>query len=242
MRYYHDHELTYLNWQRDGRAEWGGQTSRDEFLQFAARPFLLHFLQEHVPQGSRVLELGCGSGAVAIFCAEQGYESWGIDIAPTAIAIADRLARTVGVMVRFVCEDVVTLDAKWPRFDLMIDSSCLHCLVFDDERSLALRTWREHLEPEGHLIVQSALASADIEVGQHHHLDREGVLWYRAHSTNLTESRVVNGAFWVPQRRLRTQVQLESELHQAGFEVLTATTLVGLRQQQMVRLTCRHLR
>src|SRR5690606_8273194 len=52
-----------------------------------AQPALTELLEEHPPHGP-VLDLGCGTGDLAIHIARQGLEVLGVDTAATAIAEA----------------------------------------------------------------------------------------------------------------------------------------------------------
>jgi SAM-dependent methyltransferase len=69
--------------------------------------------------------LGCGSGTNAIYLADKGFEVTGVDVAPTALAIAAEKARKAGVKVNWMVADVVALPKLEP-FDLVFDRGCYH--------------------------------------------------------------------------------------------------------------------
>ena len=75
--------------------------------------------------GRRLLDVGCGSGLNLGLMQALGYETWGLDISPTAIERARRIARAPD---RLVVGSAATL--PWPdaSFDLVTDIGCLHCL------------------------------------------------------------------------------------------------------------------
>jgi SAM-dependent methyltransferase len=73
----------------------------------------------------RVVELGCGSGTNAIFLAKKGFDVTALDIAPTAIAIAQEKAKKAGVQVRGLVADVLA-PPKLGTFDLIFDRGCYH--------------------------------------------------------------------------------------------------------------------
>src|SRR6266508_4046229 len=54
----------------------------------------------------RVVELGCGSGTDAVYLAGRGFDVTAIDIAPTALSLAQEKARKAGASVRWLLADV----------------------------------------------------------------------------------------------------------------------------------------
>lgn len=58
--------------------------------------------------GERLLDLGCGDGAIVVAAALRGLDALGIDIDPQRVAEAEAAARAAGVAgrARFRCEDL----------------------------------------------------------------------------------------------------------------------------------------
>ena len=73
----------------------------------------------------RAIVFGCGSGNNAIYLASQGFEVTGVDVSPTALAIAAKKAVEAGVQVDWLLADVVALPELQP-FDLIFDRGCYH--------------------------------------------------------------------------------------------------------------------
>lgn len=75
------------------------------------------------PGGGRVIDLGTGSGAVAIAIAKHApdAEVWAVDASPAALVIAERNAARHGVAVRFVHSDWLN-KAPAGRFDLIVSN------------------------------------------------------------------------------------------------------------------------
>ncbi len=74
---------------------------------------IAEMLRAHgVPQGSRILELGCGIGRVAVPLAREGYRVTCLDISPSYIREAVEYARELGVAEGFeaVVGDAWSLD------------------------------------------------------------------------------------------------------------------------------------
>jgi len=79
----------------------------------------------------RVLDAGCGTGEHALLAADHGADAIGVDLAPTAIALARAKAAKRGVSARFEVADALDLPRQALTVDTVIDSGVFH--VFDDE-------------------------------------------------------------------------------------------------------------
>ena len=81
----------------------------------------------------RVLELGCGTGASAVWLAQQGFDVTALDLSPLAIERARRRADGVGVPVRFLVADVLhpPTESAVP-FDFFFDRGCYHVVRCQD--------------------------------------------------------------------------------------------------------------
>ncbi|MFI6499539.1 class I SAM-dependent methyltransferase [Nonomuraea typhae] len=77
-----------------------------------------------LPPG-RAVDLGCGTGANAIFLARHGFEVTGVDFATAALAKARRAAARAGVSVRFVEDDLTGLRHDHGDFDILVDYGTL---------------------------------------------------------------------------------------------------------------------
>jgi len=86
-------------------------------------------LKKAVEDGSikpcRTVVLGCGLGTNAIYLARKGFDVTAIDVAPTAVGIAETKAKEAGVRVRFMLADVLALPDLEP-FDFIFDRGCYH--------------------------------------------------------------------------------------------------------------------
>lgn len=77
----------------------------------------------------RAVDLGCGTGANAIFLAQHGFDVIGIDFSGAAIEKARARAEEASVQVNFIVDDLTNLRHVSGTFDLLLD-----CGVLDDLR------------------------------------------------------------------------------------------------------------
>lgn len=83
-----------------------------------------------------VLDVGCGTGEIALMTAELGLDTTGVDAAPTGIAIAARKARERGLPVSFLVHDVLALAVLGRQFSTVLDCGLFHCFADEDRPAL----------------------------------------------------------------------------------------------------------
>ena len=156
--HYEGHDGLYRRRKAAGTAGW--DDSPDGYAKFQ-RQVTEALSHGHAPKGGRLLELGCGAGNMTLWFAEQGYEVYGVDIAPTAIEWAREQAAAQGVAAEFSVGSVVDLaEFESSFFDFVFDGHCLHCIIGDDRRALFASVHRV-LKPGGYFLVQTAIAPDD---------------------------------------------------------------------------------
>jgi SAM-dependent methyltransferase len=103
----------------------------------------------HISSPSRALDLGCGTGTMAIYLAQHGWQVVGVDF--SSVALASARAKAVGVPdVTFIEGDVSRLAAMGVRgpFDLAYDLGCYHSLSAG-QREAYVRELVQVLRPGG---------------------------------------------------------------------------------------------
>lgn len=103
-----------------------------------------------IPQGGCGLDVGCGSGALAIACAKRnphasmvGIDRWGKDYASFSLPLCERNARAEGESnVRFVRGDATRLDFPDETFDVVTSNYVYHNIVGANKQELLLETLR----------------------------------------------------------------------------------------------------
>ena len=102
--------------------------------------------------GGPVLELGVGTGRVAIPIAKDGYELVGIDRSRAMLARAEQHARRARVSLRLVESDMrsFSLDRAFALITIPFNT---FLMLTPDERWSCLARCREHLAPAGRLAI-----------------------------------------------------------------------------------------
>ncbi|MFM8951566.1 MAG: class I SAM-dependent methyltransferase [Planctomycetaceae bacterium] len=113
--------------------------------------------------GQRVLDIGCGTGDLAIWLAEQGRAVTGIDFIDPPLAVARQKVADRGVAVTFLRMDALAVGEIPERFDAVTDCGLFH--TFDDTgRAAYVHGLTRLLEPGGRLFL---LCMSTAEPGTH---------------------------------------------------------------------------
>lgn len=98
------------------------------------QPALAHVLQQLTIEDP-VLDVGCGTGELAIFLAERGHQVVGIDLSAAGIARARAQAVGRDLNLRFEVADATRLADLEVRPRTVVDSGLLHSLDKPGQRS-----------------------------------------------------------------------------------------------------------
>ena len=111
----------------------------------------------------RVIDIGCGTGDLALWLAEQGRTVTGVDFLEKPLEAARQKAGERGLSVNFLQMDAVAVGEIPERFDAVTDCGLFH--TFDDVgRSAYVGALRRLLEPGSRVFL---LCFADSEPGTH---------------------------------------------------------------------------
>ncbi len=158
----------------------------------------LAITRSHLTPGTRVLEVGCGTGSTAIAHAPFAGEIVATDISAGMLDIARRKAEEANARnVAFRQVAVEQLDESPGSFDVIMAHSLLHLLA---DKDTALRMFRHLLKPGG------VLVSSTMCLG-----DRHG--WFRF----VGPLGKALGVF--PLVRVFTGDELRESVRAAGFDI-----------------------
>lgn len=108
-------------------------------------PQIAHYL----PKSGKALDLATGEGRNAIFLAQHGLNTTGVDVSQVGLEKAKKLAQSEGVMVDFIYHDILTMDWQKENFDV-ISSVFFHLPL--PERMHVGKKVVEALTPNGFFI------------------------------------------------------------------------------------------
>jgi ubiquinone/menaquinone biosynthesis C-methylase UbiE len=158
--------------------------------------------------GERVLDVGCGTGALAVRLARQGCSIIGIDISPRMLAQAAERVRAEGMESQVVFQELgaVDLDTAFPdaSFDVVV-STLVFSELSEDEIEYTLQEIGRILRPKGKLMV------AD-EVMPDSALRRVGTLLFRLPFAVL--------AYLLTQNTTHRVAGLRERIEHAGYRIV----------------------
>jgi len=129
------------------------------FVERRARP-LVEILRDHGGlesiSGLRVLDLGCGFGALTAFFAAQGASVMGIDLKEDRFEVGQSVAAEHGLDAEFRLGRMQALDLPDRSFDVVVANTSLCYVVPREDRRAALSESLRVLRPGGRLLVRNA--------------------------------------------------------------------------------------
>jgi demethylmenaquinone methyltransferase/2-methoxy-6-polyprenyl-1,4-benzoquinol methylase len=172
-------------------------------------------LTRHIEAGQRVLDLGCGTGALTLRAAARGAVVKGIDVNSQMLEIAERRARQTHRTGDIVLAEmgVAELDREGVEsYDVVTSGLCFSELS-EDEVAYTLRQVVRILKPEGLLLVADEFRPRNVILRVLHRLVR-------------TPLAVLT--YLLTQQTTQAIAKLPERLRAAGFEIVSLrTSLLG---------------
>lgn len=154
----------------------------DEVMDTSLYEKWLEFSKRHLPkETNRILELACGTGALATEFARAGYEVTALDISEEMLAVASERAMEEEIQVQFVMGDMLDLSetGTYEAITCFSDSLC----YMDDEQAVqqVFDTVYESLENDGVFIFDvhsiHQVETVFPEYSYHYQTDEFAFLW-----------------------------------------------------------------
>jgi SAM-dependent methyltransferase len=117
------------------------------FVEWATVTTMLHAID--LPQGARILDIGCGGGWTSLFLAEAGFSVTGYDLVPANIGLARRRAKRWGSSVQFEVADMEDL----PAGDAADAALIFEALHHSTRQRAVLEATARRLRPGGWLLL-----------------------------------------------------------------------------------------
>ena len=128
-----------------------GFESVGDLLQRASRSKYAAALDRQLPAGSRILEVGCGTGQLGAYLSAGGRAVVGVDFSRASLRLGAEFARDQGLKdFQLLRADLFRLPLVEDGFDLIICKGVLHHTA---DPGGGLEQIVRHLRPGGHLIV-----------------------------------------------------------------------------------------
>lgn len=111
-------------------------------------------LVSHVKKGHKILDIGCGTGALTVKAAQKGATVKGIDVNPSMLEISQKKADELNLEnVEFQEMGVAELDTEQDEtYDVVLSGLCFSELTYD-EVLYTLKEVNRILKPDGRLLV-----------------------------------------------------------------------------------------
>ncbi|MBU0943458.1 MAG: class I SAM-dependent methyltransferase [Proteobacteria bacterium] len=130
-----------------------GEVRYAEFYSIEMAGFVqdIGFYRSHCAQGSRVLELGCGTGRISQALASSGCHVTGLDFSPPMLAHAQRHKTSTPL---YVCMDMTRMAFNLQFDHILIPYNTLNLLRDESAIRSCLRQVHDLLQPRGTLLFQ----------------------------------------------------------------------------------------
>jgi len=212
-------------WKTFFNHNYAPQYEKEVFTQNTTQEVNFIIEELNVPEGSHILDVGCGTGRHAIALAQNGYRVTGVDISPAMLNEARKSAAKLGVDIILIESDAQEISFS-QEFDaaICLCEGALSLLGSEDDPYehdvKILENIFRSLKPNGRFITTvlnayrriRMLSDADIQSGQ---FDQVTMVEYSEETRKFEEIQIIITV----RERLYTPAEFVRMLHHVGFNV-----------------------
>lgn len=181
--------------------------------------------------GGPVLEVGCGTGRVAVVLAADGHEVVGVDLSAPMLRLAEQrracLEAEVAARISFRQADMTTLDLGRDFALVVTPSRVFQFALTSHAQRQALATLRRHLRPDGQLVLDLFDPLLDLVVPSDEPPGRGGELVHPTSRNRVTWEVTARNP--EPARQLVVEDWTYREIGPSGEVLRTHTERLALR-------------
>lgn len=112
---------------QDGRLAWERAYARGAFLNQPIDSEMPRYATQFKARGAkRILDLGCGTGRHTVFLAKNGFDVFGLDIAPSGLCATLQTLSKAGLIAHVTLSDIQQLPFEDAFFDAIISLRVIH--------------------------------------------------------------------------------------------------------------------
>ena len=224
MRYFEAHEAVYARRLKSGVSGWDDGAYDAPALRDQVERWLAAAPASTVKEGAKILELGCGTGALACMLAQRGFAVTCIDISASAIAFARGVAKDRGLPVHFDVAEACTWKDAMGGFDVVIDSHLLHCITLASERTQLLKNAAQSLGQGGAFWTETMVQGYGVGhmLAGARRMDADGRVWAKiSDPAKCVDATLLDDTWWMPLRYLAPHAEsLLAEFAAVGLQAI----------------------
>ena len=122
-------------------------------------------VENYIAAGDKVLEIGCGTGTLAVLCAEKGASVFGFDMSPRMLGIAQKKIRekNLGDRVEIAEMGAIEMDKAFASetFDKVV-STLVFSELYSDEQKYVLAEAYRVLQHGGLIVIADEVRSNSV--------------------------------------------------------------------------------
>lgn len=111
------------------------------------------YLLNSLPDGSSILDVGCGTGRISVYLAERGYQVTGVDVSERLLSVARENSKKKRQDIRFYSSEGINLPYLNEEFDAILAIKVLCYIPTRELRNEKLKEFYRLLKPSGTCII-----------------------------------------------------------------------------------------